>query len=112
MIDCKLVKSNPRAVRLKISGHAGTALKGSDLVCEDVTALWYTLLATAEEHGWKGTVRTDEGDCEIEVELSRQNRKEVMLCLSVITAGLKMVARTFPLFVRYTEDDGSAGASA
>ena len=106
MIECKLLKGNPKTVRLQIRGHAGVATDAPDLVCEDVTALWCTLLATAEERGWHGTVKTDPGDCEIEIQLNKKNRNEVFLCLGVITAGLRMVERAFPLYVSYREDAG------
>lgn len=104
MIEAVLIKGNPSTVRLRIRGHAGAADKGADLICEDVTALWFTLLATAEEHRWQGEVKTGEGDCEIEIRLNRKNRKEVWTCLGVILAGLKMVARSFPDYVSYRED--------
>lgn len=107
MIECKLLRGNPKTVRLQIRGHeTGPQLKGPGLVCEDVSALWCTLMAVAVERGWKGTIRNDPGDCEIEVELNKRNRQEVFLCLSVITAGLRMIEKAFPETVRYREDRG------
>lgn len=110
MIEATLIRGNQRRVRLRIRGHADAAEKGADLICEDVTALWFTLLATAEERRWQGEVRTGEGDCEIEIELNRKNREEVWMCLGVILAGLKMVARSFPDHVCYREDRSNPDA--
>lgn len=107
MIECKLLRGNPKTVRLQIRGHeTGPQMEGPALVCEDVSALWATLIGVAIERGWEGTIQDDPGDCEIEVKLNKRNRQEVFLCLSVITTGLRMIEKAFPGVVRYREDSG------
>lgn len=103
MTTVTLMRGNPRKVWIRFEGHAGTAPAGEDLVCAAMSTLWCTLAATAAEHCWDGEVRENAGMREMEIHMTRSNRKEVWLCLGVILAGVKLLARDYPEAARYRE---------
>lgn len=103
MTRVTLVKGNRRTVRIRFEGHAGTAPAGEDLVCAAMSTLWCTLAAAAAEHSWDGEVRENAGMREMEIHMTRSNRNEVWLCLGVILAGVKLLARDYPEAAQYRE---------
>ena len=86
---------------IDISGHAGYAEKGKDIVCAGVSTLFYTFLNYCEEACEHNTL------CKLEKAITDnkcvlQLRDEAMLegqALRVIVKGFKMLAETYPEYV-------------
>ncbi len=85
-------------ISLKISGHAGYAEKGSDIVCAAVTALAGTLERCIQEAG-EGSCEWKEG----ETCFTASGTENLRLCFETIVTGLRMLAEEFPDYVTIKE---------
>ena len=83
---------------LEISGHAGYAEKGSDIVCAAVTALAGTLERCMEEAG-EGSCEWKEG----ETRFTASGTENLRPCFETVVTGLRMLAEEFPDYVRTKE---------
>ncbi len=83
---------------LKISGHAGYAEKGRDIVCAAVTALAGTLEQCEQEAG--------EGSCEWKEGVTcftATGTENLRPCFETVVTGLGMLAEEFPDYVTIKE---------
>lgn len=81
---------------LQVSGHAGYAEKGSDIVCAAVSALMQTLAYSVDG----GTVTRSPDDCNtltVQAEQSFDN----MAKFELVTDGLMLLAKQYPENVRF-----------
>ncbi|CAB1129670.1 protein of unknown function [Candidatus Hydrogenisulfobacillus filiaventi] len=103
------VRGEGRVVReLRVSGHAGAAPKGEDLVCAAVSALVETLhigLKAIDVPGWEAQVAEGDARFRFDPTFPADGRAAV----AVIVAGLKDLADTQPRYVRW---EGGAGGDA
>lgn len=94
------VKRNSRRVLLDVTGHAGAGAYGNDVVCASVSALVLTL-AEALGHAKADVYRCDlaKGEAHILFAYNKRNKP----IWETIEAGLRLMARSFPLFIAMTE---------
>ncbi len=95
MISIQYNKDN---LELQISGHAGYAEKGRDIVCAAVTALAGTLERCMEEAG-EGSCEWKEGETCFTASATENLRQ----CFETIIIGLRMLAEEFPDYVSIKE---------
>ena len=89
---------NKEISNLQISGHAGYAGKGSDIVCAAVTALAGTLERCIQEHR-EGSCSWDSGETAFHAEGTENLRP----CFETVVTGLKMLAEEFPEYISFKE---------
>ena len=96
----------PRYNRLTVTGHAGSAEPGKDLVCASASMLAYTLAANVANMADNGQVRqpiinTGEGDTEISCRPRHNLKAVVTLVFDSICVGFELLAHDYPDFVKY-----------
>ncbi len=92
--------------RVKITGHAGSADTGKDLVCASASILAYTLAANVANMADAGQVRApvlhmNEGDTEISCNPRHNLKASVTLVFDSICAGFELLAHDYPVFLNY-----------
>ena len=92
--------------RLTITGHAGAAEPGQDLVCASASILAYTLAANVANMADNGQVREPiikvaEGDTEISCNPRHNLKASVTLVFDSICAGFEMLAHDHPEYISY-----------
>lgn len=90
---------NSELIKLEISGHAGFAEKGKDIVCAAVTALACTLEQCMENAG--------EGHCEWkegETCFTASGTENLRPCFETVVTGLQLLAEEFPDYVNIRSD--------
>lgn len=92
--------------RLTVTGHAGSAEHGHDLVCASASMLAYTLAANVANMADCGQVREpimrmDEGDTEISCKPRHNLKASVTLVFDSICTGFELLAHDYPDFVKY-----------
>ena len=104
MLTIKL-HTDPYALRLRLSGHAGAGKWGKDIVCAAASILTYTAAASAEQLYREGKlkaaphIRLLPGDALVEMEAC----SEAEGLVNVIRNGYTMLALRYPQFVRLEE---------
>lgn len=94
----------PRAFRLRIDGHAGSAPKGEDLVCAGISALGFALLLAAGEEDYNAEIETDAGRGLIDVRCRPSGlwgRDHCTVMMETIAGGLELMAGQYPDCVKY-----------
>ena len=76
---------------LHLSGHAGTAPYGQDLVCAAVTALVCALAKYLSEHGQSPTIRLNPGDAKITAK-----GEAFAPAFETVLAGLRLLSEEYP----------------
>lgn len=92
--------------RLTVTGHAGAADPGKDLVCASASMLAYTLAANVANMADNGQVRqpiikTEEGDTEISCNPRHNLKASVTLIFDSVCVGFELLAHDYPDFVKY-----------
>ncbi len=80
-----------RVAVLSLSGHAGAADRGRDLVCAALSAL-------AETAAAQPGAETERGEARMTVRAAEER-------LAALAEGFRLLAREFPEFVTYVEDE-------
>lgn len=93
---------DPAANALTISGHAGYAPQGQDIVCAGVSALIYALLGALS--GSEGLCFRDEGGV-MRIRAPKAKYAE----LSMAVCGLEQLARAYPGYVDLITTDTQGG---
>ena len=93
--------------RLTVTGHAGSAEPGKDLVCASASILAYTLAANVANMADNGQVRQpimnmDEGNTEISCKPRHNLKATVALVFDSICAGFQLLAHQYPEYISYT----------
>lgn len=90
---------------MSVTGHAGAAPKGADLVCAAVSTLVQTFAGWAEEQGKKGKLETDvrmgEGRAVIAANAGIFQMAQMLNCFEIVCFGLEKLARQYPEYITY-----------
>ena len=92
--------------RLSITGHAGAAEPGYDLVCASASMLAYTLAANVANMADNGQVREpvmkmNEGDTEISCNPRHNLKASVTLVFDSVCVGFELLAHDYPEYISY-----------
>lgn len=92
--------------RLTVTGHAGAAEHGKDLVCASASMLAYTLAVNVANMADNGQVRNpviknNEGDAEISCTPRHNLKASVTLVFDSVCVGFDLLAHDYPEFVNY-----------
>lgn len=92
--------------RLTVTGHAGAAEPGHDLVCASASMLAYTLAANVANMADNGQVRqpiikNEVGDTEISCVPRHNLKASVTLVFDAVCVGFELLAHDYPEFVEY-----------
>lgn len=92
--------------RLSITGHAGAAEPGYDLVCASASILAYTLAANVANMSDNGQVREpvmkmNEGDTEISCNPRHNLKASVTLVFDSVCVGFELLAHDYPQYISY-----------
>lgn len=92
--------------RLSITGHAGAAEPGYDLVCASASMLAYTLAANVANMADNGQVREpvmkmNEGDTEISCNPRHNLKASVTLVFDSVCVGFELLAHDYPQYISY-----------
>lgn len=92
--------------RLSITGHAGAAEQGYDLVCASASMLAYTLAANVANMADNGQVREpvmkmNEGDTEISCNPRHNLKASVTLVFDSVCVGFELLAHDYPQYISY-----------
>lgn len=104
-------------IRLRVSGHAGAAKKGEDLVCAAASILTYTLAQTAiiMDHDKKlrrtPNIKLDEGDAVITVRPKKAYYDEALYAFYHCEIGFAILEQNYPEFVKIIPFKNDSGSS-
>ena len=92
--------------RLTVTGHAGSAEHGHDLVCASASMLAYTLAANVANMTDNGQVRDpimklDDGNTEISCNPLHNLKASVTLVFDSVCVGFELLAHDYPEFIKY-----------
>ena len=92
--------------RLTVTGHAGSAEPGKDLVCASASMLAYTLAANVANMADNGQVRQpimkmDDGDTEISCNPRHNLKASVTLVFDSVCVGFELLAHDYPEYIKY-----------
>ena len=97
MVEISFPEPSGAILRLKVTGHAGAGLRGSDPVCAVVSGLLQTFLGGAEKemdvlvHG-----ELTEGLCDVTVRAPRGKTEAFRTVVKVFRYGFSRLAATYP----------------
>lgn len=106
MIQIKFHNYPDGRMELRVSGHAGSAPKGEDLVCAAVSILVYTAATCLQEAWLRGKLQVQpeillqEGFARIRVKPMAHHRAAAQQIFSVVRCGMEILAGSFPHHVR------------
>ena len=93
------------SIILKLSGHAGAAKEGEDIICASASILAYTVAQVATfmyEQGdlrKKPTIRMDKGDAEIVMKPKKSMYAQALHTYFVAQVGFTLLAHNYPQYV-------------
>ena len=92
--------------RLTVTGHAGSAEPGHDLVCASASMLAYTLAANVANMADNGQVRepiirNEVGDTEISCNPKHNLKATVTLVFDSVCVGFELLAHDYPDYITY-----------
>ena len=92
--------------RLTVTGHAGAAKPGHDLVCASASMLAYTLAANVanmadNEQVRQPVIKNNDGDTEISCTPRHNLKTSVTLVFDSVCVGFELLAHDYPEFVKY-----------
>lgn len=94
-----------RALTLKVTGHAGQAEEGKDIVCASASILAYTLAKNVEECGYseffekEPTIMLEKGDAEITCNPKKDTMTTMLSLYGAFWEGYKILAQEYPQYV-------------
>ena len=105
MIKVEFTKQEGEYIRLDVSGHAGQAKIGQDVICSASSILAYTLaqtLAYIHKQGWlkkKPVTKLKSGRGIIQCDPKREYFEECLMAFFEIEVGYSLLAHNYPQFV-------------
>lgn len=84
---------------LRVTGHAGAAPAGRDLICAGVSALVYALARTVEHWGEYPQIHLEPGDARIRTRAKEGCQQQLRGAFEMTKNGLELLARQFPEYV-------------
>ena len=100
------------SITLKLTGHAGQAKKGEDIVCAAVSILAYTVAQALQfmyEEGdlkKKPHLKLEEGDTIIVAKPKPESSAEALHAFFVAQVGYHLLARNYPQYVSLSSFGG------
>ena len=102
MIRVQLVKSGHHITGFQISGHAGYAEHGQDIVCAAASFLAITVVNSLElQLGKVGTVESDDGylDYRLPQGLSEEQMATAQIILKTLVTGFQNLKDEYPKYI-------------
>ena len=99
------VSVSPTRYKVKITGHAGSAEKGSDIICASVSYAFYNLcqmMLELEAMGMlckKPKMKDNEGNSALEVIPKKEYEAHVQLCFMYFSKGIEVLDAQYPEYV-------------
>lgn len=113
MLEIRIQRDGIGQIRgVKVSGHAGYAPPGRDIVCAAVSAVVQTAIHGLEERfGLKVAARLEKGDVYLRLppQLRIDVQDRVQDVLEVTVSGLKVIANQYREYVSFVEESASIG---
>ena len=98
-----------KSIILRLSGHAGQAEIGKDIVCSSASILAYTVaqvVTNMYEEGKlkkKPTIRLESGNIAVVCKPTKDAYARAMHTYSIIQVGYALLAHTYPEYVQLTQ---------
>ena len=105
MISASFSRGNDNGITLRLTGHAGMAKTGEDVICASASILAYTVAQSLqflyEEGGLeeKPFIRLDSGDAEITAIPKQETYNEALHIFFVAQVGYHLLAHNYPQYV-------------
>ncbi len=100
------IKFNPKKMELKVSGHAGQAEKGQDIVCSAVSILFYTLaqavMDSRDALEDEPLVITNDGDGLVACKPKKEYEATMQRTYWTILTGFELLAQEYKDYVSLT----------
>lgn len=111
MIQAHISQEKQGRLLVRITGHAGAADQGEDVVCAGASALLLTLLGGAEKELDAAVIgQLEPGLCDVELVVSESRRQGLRLLADVFRYGFRRLMETYPERVNLIEGGTSHGA--
>ncbi|MGP1544167.1 MAG: ribosomal-processing cysteine protease Prp [Candidatus Fimenecus sp.] len=114
MIKAKFEHSSDgNTLILSVSGHAGSAEKGKDLICASVSILTYTIAQIVQSFydekklKKQPTIKLDDGNAVITCKPRKDIYKEALYAYIIIMTGFKILQYNYPEYVQLKPFDES-----
>ena len=92
-------------VRLEVSGHAGQAEPGKDIVCSAVSILTYTFAHIIKDTDTPSNIDMNNGDALIEAECQdMRSFVKALNALRVVTKGYRLLEGQYPEYVNFIDE--------
>lgn len=97
--------NNPDSITLKLSGHAGAAEAGKDIVCASASILCYTVAQTALFMYEQGRLRRepyiklDKGESVVTMRPKKDSYAEALHSFFIAEVGFSLLAQSYPQYV-------------
>lgn len=91
---------------IRVTGHAGYAEIGEDIVCAGISALTATALLAMEriaEHPHEGKLSEGLMSCKLQPGGTPESSQKAQTILETLVLGLRDIAKDYPKFIRVTE---------
>ncbi|MCT4661626.1 MAG: ribosomal-processing cysteine protease Prp [Tissierellales bacterium] len=101
MVRVELLKHDHQVFGYEVSGHAGYAESGQDIVCSAVSILAYTGINTLlDRYECSITYEIDEGYILLKLEQETlENCKEASVVLETIAVGFESILESYPEYI-------------
>lgn len=103
MIKIKVFVDNQQDIYgIEVSGHAGFAKNGEDIVCAGVSALTYTMLNSLKSIvGIEPTVKISNGytKCILPLDIDGEKKTSAQIVLKTIVLGYKNIQESYKSFI-------------
>lgn len=103
MIKVKYTVAGARR-HLELTGHAGSAPAGQDLVCAGVSVLAYTVTQMVSDLASvmtePSTIEMSSGRTVVECSPSRDHAEEIDVVFATILCGLRLLSAQYPNYVQ------------
>ena len=109
MVSAKFIADEEsKSITLSVSGHAGQAERGKDVVCASASILLYTIAQVANymysrnELKKKPHIKIGDGDASITVKPKAEFYAEALHAFFVAQVGYSLLAHNYPQYVDLT----------
>ena len=103
MVKMDVFESEGRVARFAVSGHAGYAKSGKDIVCAAVSALVLNAINSSEKLLGVELSVNDNGDyLECDIPDVVRNREDLQLLLQSMVFGVEQTAVAYPKYAKLT----------
>jgi uncharacterized protein YsxB (DUF464 family) len=89
-------RSAGRIVAITVSGHAGYAARGRDIVCAAASALVLSAAHGIATHCKSPTTVVDDGDGDYRLTIPRGGNASAQVVLESAVSGLRAISRSYP----------------